>query len=169
MVRAFPALRRPLRQSLGATAGVTIPPDRSALRPISHGFDAILVSLILMRPLLGHDGLTDWPAGCQSPRHNVFRRWRGTAHSDWPGASVGEAPAGPGSTLRRRRRYRGGGEVAGVTDGVAHAPRLASMSWSHVFAWSISLAACSWCTFTCCSSHLSVGVMVSAYSGYLSR
>ena len=60
MIRAFPALRRPLRQSLGATAGVTIPPDRSALRPISHGFDAIPVSLILIRPLLGHDGLTDW-------------------------------------------------------------------------------------------------------------
>ena len=60
MIRAFSALRRPLRQSLGATARVTIPPDKSALRPTSHGFDAILVSLILMRPLLGHDGLTDW-------------------------------------------------------------------------------------------------------------
>ena len=46
--------------SLGAAAGVTIPPDWSALRPISHGLDAISVGLILMRPLLGHDGLTDW-------------------------------------------------------------------------------------------------------------
>ena len=55
MTRAFPALRRPIRQSPGATAGVTIPPDRPALRPISHGLDAIPVSLILMRPLLGHD------------------------------------------------------------------------------------------------------------------
>ena len=60
MVRAFLALRRPFKQSLGATAGVTIPPNEPALRPISHGFDAISVSLILMRPLLGHDGLTDW-------------------------------------------------------------------------------------------------------------
>ena len=32
----------------------------STLRPISHGFDAISVSLLLMRPLLGYDGLTPW-------------------------------------------------------------------------------------------------------------
>ena len=37
MVRAFPALRRPFRQSPGDTAGVTAPPDWSALRPIRHG------------------------------------------------------------------------------------------------------------------------------------
>ena len=60
MVRAFAALRGPPRQSFGATAGVTIPPAWSALRPVSHGFDAIAVSLNLMRPLLGHDGLTAW-------------------------------------------------------------------------------------------------------------
>ena len=58
MVRAFSAFRGPARQSLGAAAGGTIPPLWSPLRPISHDFDAVSVSLNLMRPLLGHDGLT---------------------------------------------------------------------------------------------------------------
>ena len=40
--------------------GVNFRPDWFALRPISHGFDAIFVSPYLMRPLLGYDGLTPW-------------------------------------------------------------------------------------------------------------
>ena len=54
--RAFLALSRPLRQRCGATAGVTVPLDWSALRPNSHGLNAISVSLLLIH----HDGLTPW-------------------------------------------------------------------------------------------------------------
>ena len=39
----------------------------STLRSISHGFDAISVSLLLMRPLLGYDVLTPWYVRIAAP------------------------------------------------------------------------------------------------------
>jgi len=60
MKNAFWTSKGPFRLSLGATVGITAPPLLSVLRPMSHGFDAIAVSLNLMRALSGHDGLTAW-------------------------------------------------------------------------------------------------------------